>query len=464
MHNTLFTLAISTSLFISCAMANSAQDAQPPHVILFIGDGMDEQQITMARNYLAGPSGVLRVDQMPHRSSVQVLSVAEDDPQRPLYVAESAGSGTALATGHITSRARISTSAQTDQPLKTILELAQTQGLATGVVTTASVTDATPAVFMSHINLRVCENPDMMVTDDFDCSQYLQANGGPGSIAEQIADSEVDLVLGGGLEHFLFAAEQQPLSILDVASKQGFEVLQSAAELDGYAKESVEAPRVLGLFAPEHLPVALQGSDGRTAEAPGPSLLNRIHWALGDVDLPEPMTCEPNPEFKDTPTLAAMTEFAINHLQRRAPQDTPRGFVLIVESASIDKKAHARDACGSIGEMKQLEQSLAVAQAFAKTSNTLILVTADHSQAAQIVPDESLFNAFGIPVYTPGKLVRLEMPSGGIMAINYATNDFFAEEHTGAAVPLFVNRPDLDLPSYLHQSEIFNIMRRFLDL
>ena len=53
------------------------------------------------------------------------------------------------------------------------------------------------------------------------------------------------------------------------------------------------AERLLGVFAEEHLPVRLQGTEGRTAEQPDPSFLNGIHWALGDVDLPEPMECEP---------------------------------------------------------------------------------------------------------------------------------------------------------------------------
>jgi len=437
-------------------MTGLVASAAPKNVILIIGDGMDDQQITIARNYLKGPTGRLLLDSMPVRSSVQVLTVDEEDPNIPLYVAESAGSGTAMATGTVTSRARISTTAKTDQAAETILEIAHQAGLKTGVVTTASITDATPAVFMAHINVRGCENPEVMRTDIFDCTQYLKKNGGKGSIAEQIAASNVDIVLGGGHEHFAKTAENSTQSVIALAQTLGFEVVTNRVEL-----RNANANRILGLFAAEHLPVKLRGEDGRTAEKPEPSFLNYFHWALGEVALPEPMPCEANPDYGDTPPLDEMTQKAITHLS----QANDQGFVLVVESASIDKKSHVRDACGSIGEVDQLERTLEVALTFAnEQGSTLVLVTADHSQAAQLVPSPSLFSVFDVAVYTPGSLVRIEMPFGGVMAVNYATNEFFAEEHTGAAVPLYANRTDAGIPTFMNQPDVFATMKRFLGL
>ena len=136
----------------------------------------------------------------------------------------------------------------------------------------------------------------------------------------------------------------------------------------------------------------------------------------------------------------------------------------MIESASIDKQSHYRKPCGSIGELEQLNEALASALAFADSHpNTLVLVTADHSQAAQLVPMESLFKAFPIPIFTPGKLARIETPEGSLMAINYATNDFSAEEHTGANVPIFGNQEAVGrVPSFLSQPEIFELMRDYL--
>jgi alkaline phosphatase len=208
--------------------------------------------------------------------------------------------------------------------------------------------------------------------------------------------------------------------------------------------------------------VQLQGEDGREAETPERSWLNYLHPYLGSVRLPEPMTCEDNPDFHGVPTLRQMTEAALNHLSH----DNDKGFFLMVESASIDKQSHERKPCGSIGEMAQLEAALASVLAFAQTHpNTLVIVTADHAQAAQLIPYVSLFAEYPVPIYSPGKMARILTPEGGHMAVNYATNDFMMEEHTGAAVPLFSNEEGRGrIPPFLQQPQIFQLARDYLNL
>ncbi|RCJ32128.1 hypothetical protein A6769_28645 [Nostoc punctiforme NIES-2108] len=93
-------------------------------------------------------------------------------------------SGTGWATGNKTSNGRISTTAGTDKDLKTILELAKERGYKTGDVTTAELTDATPAVLLSHMSDRSCQGPQ----DTANCPQDKKSAGGPGSIAEQSID------------------------------------------------------------------------------------------------------------------------------------------------------------------------------------------------------------------------------------------------------------------------------------
>ncbi len=444
------------------AAAVTAPKTQARNVILIIGDGMDDHQITIARNYLTGVTGQLTLDTMARRSIAQVLTVSNMAPEVPVYVADSANSATSIATGTVTSRGRISTSAGADEDLPTIVELASDAGFKTGLVTTASVTDATVAAFYAHISLRVCENPTMMrdalLFDriPIDCSPDMKENGGLGSISEQLVNSDLDLALGGGSKHFDPLMEGATLTVAAAAEAAGFQVLN---DVDDLTSAGVDR-RWLGLFAPSTLPTRLQGEGGRAAERPLPSFMNRVHWSQGDVTLPDPTTCEANPDFEDMPSLKLMTDRALAHLS----QDNTQGFFLMIESASIDKQSHLRNACGSIGEVAQLEEALQSALRFAdKNPETLIIVTADHGQAAQLVPTESLFDAFGLPVYTPGQVMRIRTPEGALMTVNYATNSFLSEEHTGVSVPVLTNSAG-PFPTMLTQPGLFDIMAQHLGL
>jgi alkaline phosphatase len=428
------------------------------NVILIIGDGMDDQQVSIARNYLVGANGRLTLDTMPLRAASQVLTVSDEG--EVVYVADSANSATAMATGTVTSRGRIATAAGSNAPLKTIIEMAQQQGLKTGLVATSSITDATPASFATYISVRYCENPETIngtkisVINLPGCPEFTLAAGGPGSISEQLARSEVDVLLGGGLKHFQLPAEGSEQTVLEQAQANGYYFMGSAAELAAAPADK----KLLGLFSPSTMPVRLRGEDGREAELANPSWANQVSSYLGSVELPAVMNCEPNPEFQGLPTLKQMTEVALQHLENE------RGFFLMVESASVDKQSHERKPCGSIGEVAQLNEALDSALAFAERNpETLILVTADHSQAAQLVPATSLFDAFGIPVFSPGHIARIRTPEGSILAVNYATNNFAYEEHSGANVPLFSNSVGLGLvPSMVTQPQIFEIMRDYL--
>lgn len=453
---------------VAPAQAAEAGSENPRNVILIIGDGMDEQQITIARNYLQGARGRLLLDTLPVRGAAQVLTIEDKAGGRPVYVSDSANTATSMATGAITSRGRIATSAGTDKDLPTIVELAESAGMKTGLVSTASVTDATVAAFIAHINFRLCENPGLIQDVVFEtayqdihlggCPQDARANGGPGAISEQLAQSPVDVVLGGGKKHFLAPAEDGSGSVLDMARTSGFQTVDTLAQL----QRSTPGQPLLGLFASSTMPTRMQGEAGRIAEQPSPSLLNRLHPYLGSVTLPATMACQPNPAFAGTPSLQQMTAVALNHLST----DNDRGFFLMIESASIDKAAHKRDPCGSIGEVEQLEEALQTALDFAAAQpDTLVLVTADHSQSAQLIPYTSLYAKFPVPTYTPGYLARIETPEGSIMAVNYATTTFNREEHTGAAVPVYANSEGSGrVPTFIQQPELFGIMVKYLGL
>jgi alkaline phosphatase len=424
-----------------------------PSVILIIGDGMDDQQITIGRNYLVGSTGRLVLDNMPYRGAVQVRAVAESDPARPVYVGDSASGATAMATGVVTSVGRINTAAHTGTEIPNIMELARAAGLRTGIVTTASITDASPAAFVAHISDRDCEGPDEMLTRDeiipqesTDCTEDYLANGGPGSIAEQIAVSDIDIVLGGGSKFFRQATElDDATSVFEQAQANGFTVIRSRPELVLLP----DTGKVLGVFAAKTLPVKYRGVGGGVARF--------VERGADGIKWPEPFGCEENPDFAKAPSLVEMTRVALGWL------DGPAGFMLMIESASIDKEAHYWRPCGHIGEIGQLNDALQVALDYAEMHpDTLVIVASDHGQAPRLIPEISWLAPQN---FAPtGRFARVRTPEGGVMGIGYATNDSpHWEEHSGVQVPLFASGPGArNLPTFMQQTDIYRIVAAHL--
>lgn len=453
------TTAINLLLLGLALGACSGNEAPPPKVILIIGDGMDDQQITMARNYLVGSKGRLVMDSMPYRGALQVQTVDENDPGIAVYVGDSASGATALATGVVTSIGRVATAAGTDENLRTILEMAHDAGFGTGIVTTTRIADATPASFIAHIDDRYCQSPSSMVEEDkthpqysTNCADDYTANGGRGSVAEQIVQSGIDVILGSGREDFAEPLDHKRTdadapTVEGLARDNGFTMIQSSDELDG----AEQYDRIIGLFSEGIMPVRLRGENNAVAEF--------ISRRDGRVEWPAPVTCEDNPAFENMPTLAEMTTAALLRLDRED------GFALIIESASIDDQAHYWLACGHIGEVGQLDETLEVALDYADAHpETLVIVTADHGHAAQIVPQISEFEPQDYA--SPGRFIRIRTPEGGIMGINYATNDSPDwEEHSGVQVPIYAYGPGVEsLPTFMPQRNVFDLMAGHLGL
>src|ERR1700754_3672672 len=168
------------------AVAAALKSKKPKNVIFLLGDGMGTQEITAAR-YYQGAANKLNVDRMPFTGfdTTYTIKPGASAPYLPDYDPDSASTGTQWATGRKTIDERISQGPSTalDVPgakLKTILEVFKAQGKRVGNVSTAEITDATPAVLDSHISLRGCQGPKDMVS----CPLETKSKGGLGSIAE----------------------------------------------------------------------------------------------------------------------------------------------------------------------------------------------------------------------------------------------------------------------------------------
>ena len=148
------------------ALERQIDNRPPKNVIMLLGEGMGDSEITAARYYYAGAGGRLSMDALPFSGEQTTWSLkpGSGPGYLPDYDPDSASTGTAWATGRKTIDERVSQGPSTaenvpGENLKTVLELAQERGMRTGDVSTAEITDATPAVMASHISLRGCQGP-----------------------------------------------------------------------------------------------------------------------------------------------------------------------------------------------------------------------------------------------------------------------------------------------------------------
>ncbi|MFQ5665858.1 MAG: alkaline phosphatase [Candidatus Binatia bacterium] len=432
---------------------HAIQGGRARNVILLIGDGLGDAEITLARNYALGAAGRLVLDTLPLTGACTTYAVDEWYPHTPDFVTDSAAAATAWATGHKTSNGRVSTAPGTGEALTTIVELAQENGLRTGSVTTAELTDATPAALAAHVNHRSCQGPaDMLL-----CPQDKKAAGGPGSIAEQLIDHHVDVLLGGGRQRFeqvidggAFTAQ----TVTQSARAQGYLVVTTAGELQAAELRSAvggaeRSRKLLGLFAPADMSLEWQGQLAAPFPGSGPQI------------------CIEHVRPPHEPSLAAMTRKAIEVLDRSGPSTgwlrrrPGPGFFLQVEGASIDKRAHAADPCGQIGETVAFDAAVAVVLDYAATHpDTLVIVTGDHAHSSQIVPSRD------VTAQVPGIYSRLLTPDGGIMTVYYATNAAGQRQHhTGSQVRIAAQGPQAaNVVGLSDQTDLFHVMARALGL
>lgn len=421
----------------TAAVREQVKGGKARNVILLIGDGMGDSEITIARNYAYGAAGTFPgIDALPLTGQLTTYALDKSDG-KPNYVADSASSATAWATGTKSYNGAISVDvADVDQ--RSILEIARANGLRTGNVSTAEIQDATPAVLGAHVSQRGCYAPSSTTAR---CPEDALENGGPGSITEQLLETRADVTLGGGAASFDESAAAGPWAgktLLAQARDRGFRVVTDADGLSAVRSADQKTP-LLGLFARGNLPTRWVGPVATQGGAKEPAV-----------------RCEENPQRTDaTPDLAQLTSTAIELL------DSPRakkGFFLQVEGASIDKQDHAANPCGQIGETVDLDEAVQAALKFAKKDgDTLVIVTADHAHTSQIV---------GAGTSTPGLTRTLVTADGKSMTVAYGTSEVAGSQgHTGSQVRVAAYGPRAaNVVGLSDQVDLFFTMRDALSL
>ncbi|HEY3986528.1 alkaline phosphatase [Cedecea sp.] len=417
------------------AIRASLNNKTAQNIILLIGDGMGDSEITAARNYAEGAGGFFRgIDALPLTGQYTHYSL-DKKTKKPDYVTDSAASATAWSTGVKTYNGALGVDVDGKDHV-TILELAKAAGKATGNVSTAEIQDATPAALVSHVTGRKCYGPSATSEK---CSTNALENGGKGSITEQLLNTRADVTLGGGAKTFsevAKAGEWNGKTLREQADARGYQWVDNAAGLAGVTVANQQKP-LIGMFAGGNMPVRWEGPKAT------------YH---GNIDQPA-VTCTPNPKRDaSVPTLAQMTEKAIDLLK-----GNEKGFFLQVEGASIDKQDHAANPCGQIGETVDLDEAVQKALAFArKDGNTLVIVTADHAHSSQIVAPDTK---------APGLTQALNTKDGAVMVISYGNSEGESQEHTGTQLRVAAYGPHAaNVVGLTDQTDLFYTMKAAMAL
>ncbi|PJC88142.1 alkaline phosphatase [Vibrio sp. HA2012] len=305
-------ILLASSLLVSIA-AQAADE--PKYVFYMIGDGLSSAQRQITEYYLQeqkkDTNYHLTINSMPVTGIITTQSASS-------LVTDSAAAGTALATGVKTDNGVIALTPD-GQKLETLLEGAQKQGKATGLITTTRLTHATPATFAAKNKNRNAEN----------------------EIAEDYVNANIDFLAGGGFRNFITgegSKRKDDRNLVTEFKKLGYTTFigkDSSESLMNYQPKSGD--HVLALLTKSHLPYDL--------------------------------------DRQVTPSLAQLTDKGIELLSKDKD-----GFFLMVEGGRIDHAAHANDIAGVIGDTIAFDNAVKSAVDFYNKhpKETLIVVVGDH--------------------------------------------------------------------------------------
>lgn len=212
MYKYLF-IILSVLLALSCSkkgqespikqVENETSDV-PKNIIILIGDGMALSQITAARTIANDQLNMLRCDYI----GIQSTHAADK------YVTDSGASATAMACGEKTNYYTVGVDVD-GNPITNIIELAENNGMYTGIMTTSTIVHATPAAFYGH-------NIDRFAYEDF---------------AQQLVYKDVDFFMGGG--KLYFDQRSDGLNLIDTLLAENYQVVESLDQVSGDQKAAV---------------------------------------------------------------------------------------------------------------------------------------------------------------------------------------------------------------------------------
>ncbi len=426
----------ATGNFEIVGLADGGRTAK--NIIIMLGDGMGAAHRTaarvMAKGYAQGKArGKLAMDTFPVSGQVMTASlnsiVTDSAPGMANYV-----SGNKAANNEEGVWPDDTLAAFDNPRIEYLSEyLHMLQGKSLGVVTTSDVFDATPAANAVHTALR----------------------GNGTGIVDQFLDERnktgLTVLMGGGRKWFLpnpsNSTSPQPTNGSQRAARNDYVLPSDIVSGWGVAPGKLDPERDLiadfigagFAYAPDN--TALNAAFSRGAPD---KLLGLFSYSNMNVSYDKIAARRGNREvvdafgFPDQPMLEDMTDKALQVLARN-----PKGFVLTVEGASIDKQAHLMDTDRWIHEVIEFDRAVAVAQRFAeKNPDTIVIVTADHEcsgaaiigastvSAAQLAADR-LAGKNVVGLYEAAKFPRYAMAADGYPETTNVDNKMLIATKTG---------------------------------
>lgn len=457
------------------------------NVILFVGDGMGISTVTAARildgqrKRASGEENSLSFERFPNVALSKTYSVnqqtSDSAPTMTAMVTGFKSNDGYLAVDHLANDSEKDAAAVKAHSVSTILEQFERAGRATGVVSTARITHATPAATYAHTTER-----------DWESDAQLPS----GATVKDIAAQLIDFPIGDGLEVALGGGRTQfyPNNVADpeyptrngerkdarhlpnvwTARGSDWRYVWNKAQFDQINPSNTK--HLLGLFERSHM----QYEADRANDAGG------------------------------EPSLKEMSTKAVDILSQNR-----NGYFLMVESGRIDHAHHAGNAYRALTDAVAMSEAVQAVVEKVDLSETLIIVTADHSHvftiggypkrgnpilgkavgAGESSPSKDLLGlpyttlgytngpgyvgasnaqAEGLKVfphspssYTSAKVTRPDLTNVDTTAPNFmqeAAVPMNSETHAGKDVAIYAIGPMSHLVrGVMEQNEIFHVMR-----
>ena len=292
-----------------------ARKKEAKNIIFCVSDGMAITVPTMVDYYSRMTDGKPSywADLMSQPYATNGLQVTRSLSS---VVTDSAAAGAAWGSGRLQWNGQLNMFPDGTK-LRPLTDIVMEQGMRTGLVTTTTITHATPAGFSVSIDTRNDQQ----------------------GIAAKYLDSGIDVLMGGGDPFFSAERRADKRDLYAEFAQKGYTVVKDRNALIGLTSK-----QVLGVFSASHLPYTVDRDNT-------PEIAERV------------------------PTLAEMSKVAIDNLDGGA-----NGFLLQIEGGRVDHAAHASDLAGMFFDQIAFEDAVKVAVDFAlEDGETLVIVTSDHA-------------------------------------------------------------------------------------